>query len=136
MIEDFAVLPVLFACIGMLLAVFACFSAIKSLRIRLSLEKKLAQKLASELAGRGIKSKIDIEKHKLTVTGHIQQEDLDEVKAIIDDALGAAIASLMDEERILIERSLEQPSKQGQTHYLNKIVSNSLEELQHQQARC
>ena len=126
--------PALFSILGTCIAAYAMYKSTHTLKDRLRIEKKLANNLAAELKKRNIESIIDVELNKLIVQSEIGDKDIQELKTQIDDAVKLAIQKLLEDERCVVRQSLEQPSKQGQIHYLNKIINNSLQVLSHQKA--
>lgn len=128
-------LPTLLSVLGVLISGFAMYQSSKELKHRLMIERKLAHNLASELHARKIQSQVTIELNKLEVQGKIcDDQDIDKIKLEINEAIRCAVKKLVEEEQIVIRKSLEQPSKQGQGFYIRKILNNSLQELSHQKA--
>lgn len=119
---------------GLCIATFAMYKSTHSLKNRLRIERKLANNLAEELKRRNIESIISAELNKLVVQSEVGDQDIKELKYKIDEAVKFAIQQLLEDERLIVRKSLEQPSKQGQTHYLNRIINNSLQVLSHQKA--
>lgn len=132
--EVFNVLPTILASTAVIVAIFAAYRSIQNVKFRLYIEKKLAHNLAMALEKRKIDSKISVRLDKITVKGKCTEKQISTFKKEIDSALKEAIKELVDSERNLVIRSIEQPSKQGQFNYLKKLVENSLDELQHKQA--
>lgn len=125
-------LPVIFAVIGALVAFYAVSNSAKRLTNRLRIEKKLAYNLGMALKARNIDSEISIELNKLTVCSSCEEENLEQFKRHIDNALDEALEDLLISEQRLVKLSLDQPSLRGQKHYIKKLVSNSLNQLQHE----
>ncbi|MFQ2274480.1 hypothetical protein [Aeromonas hydrophila] len=133
--ESMTVIPAVFSLIGVGLALYAMFRSSSNLTTRLKIERKLAYNLAQELKSRNIESDISVKLDKIIVRSKVEEEeDIENLKLQIDDALKSALKNLVESEQELIRNSLEQPSKQGQTHYLKKVINNSLQELKHQKA--
>ncbi|KJG11965.1 hypothetical protein [Photobacterium iliopiscarium] len=131
----FTFLPTLLSVLGGVISGFAMYQSSRSLRRRLRIERKLAHNLALELQMRKIESQVTFELNKLEVRGKIcDTQDFDKIKLEIDDAIRCAVKRLVEEEQMVIKKSLEQPSKQGQGSYIRKILNNSLQELSHQKA--
>jgi len=128
------ILAIVFAFIGALCAIVATYRAIKSLRYRLYIEKKLAYNLAVSLKKRKIESSVSVNLNKITIKGRYNKKQADLFKKEIDGALKEAIKELVVSERKLVIRSIDQPSKKGQFNYLKRLVENSLEQLQEKQA--
>ncbi|HAU4897204.1 hypothetical protein NAT02_18550 [Aeromonas hydrophila] len=132
--ESMTIIPAVFSLIGVGLALYAMFRSSSNLTTRLKIERKLAYNLAQELKSRNIESDISVKLDKIIVRSKVEEEDIENLKLQIDDALKSALKALVESEQELIRNSLEQPSKQGQTHYLKKVINNSLQELKHQKA--
>ena len=132
--ESMTIIPAVFSLIGVGLALYAMFRSSTNLATRLKIERKLAYNLAQELKSRNIESDISVKLDKIIVRSKVEEEDIEILKLQIDDALKSALKTLVESEQKLIRNSLEQPSKQGQTHYLKKVINNSLQELKHQKA--
>ncbi|MBF4227885.1 hypothetical protein EAY83_23490, partial [Vibrio anguillarum] len=98
------------------------------------IERKLAHNLAKQLKSRHIESEVSVELDKVVVRSKVEEEDIEKLKQQIDESLKAALRELVESEQELVKKSLEQPSKQGQMHYLKKLINNSLQELSHQKA--
>ena len=133
--DIFNLLPTIFSVLGVAFAAFAMHKSSSSLKHRLKIERKLARTLADELRRRNIESQVSFELNKLQVKGKISEEqDADQIKEEIHAAIRCAIQQLVEEEQTLIKESLDQPSKQGQSHYIRKLLSNSLDQISHQKA--
>lgn len=105
-----------------------------SLKQRLDLEHKLTANLARALKAKGIDAQISVELNRLAVKEYPQEQDIEQFKGHVREALEIAVGELVDFERELVRYALEQPSRKGQFHYLRKLVNNSLAQLHHQQA--
>ena len=132
--EIMTILPAVLSSLGAVVAAYAMFQSSRRLKTRLQIERKLAHNLAKQLRSRHIESEVSIELDKVVVRSKIEEEDIEKLKQQIDESLKAALRQLVESEQELVKKSLEQPSKQGQMHYLKKLISNSLQELSHQKA--
>lgn len=128
-------IPGLLSFLGVVIAAFAMLKSSSFLRRRLEIERRLARNLAEELKERHIESQVSFQLNRLQIWSEIDSDqDVNKVESEIREAIMSAIQKLVEEEQVLIKESLEQPSKQGQSHYIRKLLHNSLEELSHQKA--
>ncbi|ELJ8717832.1 hypothetical protein RUK98_003547 [Vibrio cholerae] len=132
--EIMTILPAILSSLGAVVAAYAMFQSSSSLKARLQIERKLAHNLAKQLKSRHIESEVSVELDKVVVRSKVEEEDIEKLKQQIDESLKAALRELVESEQELVKKSLEQPSKQGQMHYLKKLINNSLQELSHQKA--
>ncbi|HGZ6647694.1 TPA: hypothetical protein ACOLYK_002228 [Vibrio parahaemolyticus] len=132
--EIMTILPAVLSSLGAAFAAYAMFQSSSSLKTRLQIERKLAHNLAKQLKSRHIESEVSVELDKVVVRSKVEEEDIEKLKQQIDESLKAALRELVESEQELVKKSLEQPSKQGQMHYLKKLINNSLQELSHQKA--
>ncbi|MBF4366303.1 hypothetical protein EAY40_29545, partial [Vibrio anguillarum] len=121
--------PAVLSSLGAAVAAYAMFQSSSSLKTRLQIERKLAHNLAKQLKSRHIESEVSVELDKVVVRSKVEEEDIEKLKQQIDESLKAALRELVESEQELVKKSLEQPSKQGQMHYLKKLINNSLQEL-------
>ena len=145
---DFILIHVLTATAAFL-AMTGAYKSVKDLKKRILIEKKLARNLATELKARDLQSEVSVKLNKITIE-HLYFDahfDLDLfsittaeaeekegfVKDLID-SVRAAVNSLTKEERRIVSGALEQTSEEGRFRYLKKLVSNSLNEIEHQRA--
>jgi len=128
-------IPGLLSTLGLVIAAYTMHKSSSFLRYRLQIERKLAHNLALELKKRHIESQVSCELNRLEIRGSLDSDkDIQEIESEIHSAIMSAIQQLVEEEQLLIKESLEQPSKQGQFHYIRKLLNNSLQELSHQKA--
>ncbi|MEC6822643.1 hypothetical protein VXS02_04255 [Photobacterium piscicola] len=127
--EWLTILPAIFTTFGATLAAFAMYKSARNLKRRLRIEKTLAHNLAIELKARKIESIVNVELNKITISSRVEKKDIDAFKKQIDSAMNDALKKLIKSEQELVKVALEQQSKQGEIHYLKKIVSNSLHEI-------
>lgn len=127
--EWLTILPAIFTTFGATLAAFAMYKSARNLKRRLRVEKTLAHNLAIELKARKIESIVNVELNKITISSRVEKKDIDAFKKQIDSAMNDALKKLIKSEQELVKLALEQQSKQGEIHYLKKIVSNSLQEI-------
>ncbi|MBK5073625.1 hypothetical protein I2492_09945 [Budviciaceae bacterium CWB-B4] len=129
-----SIVPALLSLLGASVAAIAMYQSTKNLKSRLRVERKFAHCLAKQLKNRNIYFEVSVELNKVIVKSEIKEEDIENLKKQLHESLKFAIQELVESERDLVKKSLEQPSKQGQVHYLKKLVINSLQELEHGKA--
>lgn len=112
-------------------ALSALYISANVLRYRLRIDKKLAHYLAVELKEKNIDfGNIDINRSIVTVEFECSLESRNDLRGEIKTSLDIAVQKLLDDERELVIKSLNQSSERGKEHYFKKIVHNSVEELQ------
>ncbi|HEK0786352.1 TPA: hypothetical protein ACXN3T_000161 [Proteus mirabilis] len=117
------ILPAILSLLGTAIAFYAMLQSTKKLHSRLKIERKLTYKLAQELKSRNIN--LDIIDLNNLIIKNSNEDNILSLRQQIDDAIHVVLQNFVESEQALIKKSLEQPSEQGQIHYLKKLLSNS-----------
>ncbi len=125
-------ITIISALLGSCISILAFVFNAKKLRERIELEKRLTCNLAKAFDRRNINAEIESSLNEITIKGEIEEADIEAFKATIKQCMDEALADLVPSEKKVVIKTIDQPSLRGQLHYLQRLVKNSLNQVNHQ----
>ncbi|KEZ17240.1 hypothetical protein HS327_01977 [Glaesserella parasuis] len=126
----FETLPLL----SLIITLVTLYLSLCNFRKRMELEDKLRMNLIKEINKKNIdlknlKTHFSDNKIKIEIYSHIHEDSEEKYIKELDECITLAIEHLMDNEKIIIRRAIDNSIQNGRVQYKEKVINDSISKL-------